>query len=159
MALLERVERGRVPALLKLKHQLMAQSPFGYFRGAAPVMAADLAVLPNTGIMSQLCGDAHVRNLGAFAAPDGRLVFDINDFDETIRGPFEWDLKRMAASLVLAGRESRHKESAACAAVEKCMRALLRADACVCQDGDCLRLARFQVHRLGSVERRCTTRC
>jgi len=63
------VERGRIPALLKLKHQLMAQSPFGYFRGAAPVMAADLAALPNTGILCQLCGDAHVRHLGAFAAP------------------------------------------------------------------------------------------
>ena len=63
--------------------------------------------------MSQLCGDAHVRNLGAYAAPDGRLVFDINDFDETIRGPFEWDLKRMAASLVLAGRGSGHKDAAA----------------------------------------------
>ena len=98
LALLDRAERGRVPALLKLKHQLMAQSPFIFFRGAAPVMAADLAVVPNTGIEAQICGDAHVRNLGAFAAPDGRLVFDINDFDETIRGPFEWDLKRMAAS-------------------------------------------------------------
>ena len=90
--------RGRVPALIKLKYELMAQSPFGYFRGAVPVMAADLAVLPSAGIVSQLCGDAHVRNLGAYAAPDGRLVFDINDFDETIRGPFEWDLTRMAAS-------------------------------------------------------------
>src|ERR1700751_248991 len=105
LALLQRAERGRIPALLKLKHGLMAQSPFVYFRGAAPVMAAGLSVLPNTGIVSQLCGDAHVRNLGAFAAPDGRLVFDINDFDETIRGAFEWDLKRMAASIVIAGRE------------------------------------------------------
>jgi len=78
---------GRVPALIKLKYMLMAASPFGYFRGAVPVMAADLAVLPSTGLISQLCGDAHVRNLGAFAAPDGRLTFDINDFDETIRGP------------------------------------------------------------------------
>src|SRR5438270_5138077 len=84
-------------------------------------MAADLSVLPNTGIVTQICGDAHVRNLGAFAAPDGRLVFDINDFDETIRGPFEWDLKRMAASLVLAGRESGHKDAAAEAAVETCI--------------------------------------
>ena len=109
---------GRVPALIKLKYQLMAESPFGYFRGAVPVMAADLALLPNTGIVCQLCGDAHVRNLGAFAAPDGRLIFDINDFDETIRGPFEWDLKRMAASLVLAGRGSGHKEASARAAVE-----------------------------------------
>jgi hypothetical protein len=89
LPLLERSMRGRVPALIKLKYQLMAETPFAYFRGAVPVMAADLAVLPNTGILCQLCGDAHVRNLGAYAAPDGRLVFDINDFDETIRGPFE----------------------------------------------------------------------
>lgn len=119
--LLARSMHGRVPGLIKLKYQLMAESPFGYFRGAVPVMAADLAALPNTGILSQLCGDAHVRNLGAFAAPDGRLVFDINDFDETIRGPFEWDLKRMAASLVLAGRESGHKDASAREAVELCI--------------------------------------
>ena len=151
LALLERVERGRVLALLKLKHQLMAQSPFAYFRGAAPVMAADLAVIPNTGIESQLCGDAHVRNLGAFAAPDGRLVFDINDFDETIRGPFEWDLKRMAASLVLAGRESRHKESASRDAVYHCIMrysAQMRAFAKM----PLLDVGRFQVHRLGDVQ-------
>ena len=85
LTLLDRAGRGRVPSLLKLKYELMAQSAFGYFRGAVPVMAADLSVLPNTGIITQICGDAHVRNLGAFAAPDGRLVFDINDFDETIR--------------------------------------------------------------------------
>jgi uncharacterized protein (DUF2252 family) len=151
LTLLEHVERGRVPALLKLKHELMAQSPFVFFRGAAPVMAADLSVLRNTGIIAQLCGDAHVRNLGAFAAPDGRLVFDINDFDETLRGPFEWDLKRMAASLVLAGRESGHKESSSAAAVEKCierysaqMRAFSRMPI--------LEVGRFQVHRLGSVQ-------
>ena len=151
LALLERAERGRVSALIKEKRQLMAQSPFGYFRGAAPVMAADLAVLPNTGIEAQLCGDAHVRNLGAFAAPDGRLVFDINDFDESIRGPFEWDLKRMAASLVLAGRESHHKEASASDAVEHCilrycdqMRAFAKMPL--------LEVAHFQVHRLGSVQ-------
>jgi uncharacterized protein (DUF2252 family) len=151
LSLLQRIERGRVPALVKLKHQLMAQTPFSYFRGAAPIMAADLAVVPNTGIEAQLCGDAHVRNLGAFAAPDGRLVFDINDFDETIRGPFEWDLKRMAASLVLAARESRHKESSAKQAVEQCilryceqMRAFAKMPL--------LEVARFQVHRLGGVE-------
>jgi uncharacterized protein (DUF2252 family) len=151
LSLLERIERGRVSSLVKLKHQLMAESPFSYFRGAAPAMAADLAVVPNTGIEVQLCGDAHVRNLGAFAAPDGRLVFDINDFDETIRGPFEWDLKRMAASLVLAARESRHKESAAREVVEQCilryceqMRAFARMPL--------LDVGRFQVHRLGSVQ-------
>src|SRR6202035_509739 len=113
LKLLQQAAQGRVPQLLKLKYELMSQSPFVYFRGAAPVMAADLSVLPNTGIRAQICGDAHVRNLGAFAAPDGRLVFDINDFDETIVAPFEWELKRMAASLVVAGRESGHKESAA----------------------------------------------
>lgn len=151
LSLLERVERGRLPGLVRLKHQLMAQSPFGYFRGAAPVMAADLALVPNTGIEAQLCGDAHVRNLGAFAAPDGRLVFDINDFDETIRGPFDWDLKRMAASLVLAGREAHHKESSARDAVQHCilryceqMRAFAKMPH--------LEVGRFQVHRLGSVE-------
>ena len=121
--------RGRVPALIALKYQLMAESPFAYFRGAAPVMAADLAQLPSTGIVSQLCGDAHVRNLGAYAAPDGRLVFDINDFDETIRGPFEWDLKRMAASLVLAGRAAGHKDGSARKAAAGLHRALRRADA------------------------------
>ena len=121
LALLERSMRGRVPELVRLKYQLMAESPFGYFRGAAMVMAADLAQLPSTGIVSQLCGDAHVRNLGAYAAPDGRLVFDINDFDETIRGPFEWDLKRMAASLVLAGRAAGHKDSSARKAAEACV--------------------------------------
>lgn len=149
--LLQRAERGRIPALLKLKHQLMVQSPFVFFRGAAPVMAADLSVLRNTNIIAQLCGDAHVRNLGAFAAPDGRLVFDINDFDETIRGPFEWDLKRMAASLVLAGRESGHKESSSAVAVESFvdrystkMREFSRLPL--------LEVGRYQVHRIGSVE-------
>ena len=151
IALLLRAEHGRIPALLKLRHQLMAQSPFSFFRGAASVMAADLAALPSTGIVSQLCGDAHVRNLGAYAAPDGRLVFDINDFDETIRGPFEWDLKRMAASLILAGRESGHKEASARDAVEKCIeryRTQMRAFARMSS----LDVMRFQVHRIGSVQ-------
>jgi uncharacterized protein (DUF2252 family) len=151
LELLERAERGRIPALLKLKHERMMASPFGYFRGAAPVMAADLALLPNTGILCQLCGDAHVRNVGAFAAPDGRLVFDLNDFDETIRGPFEWDLKRMAASLVVAGREAGQKEAAARGAAQTCverycarMRALAKMPT--------MDMARVQVHRMASAE-------
>jgi uncharacterized protein (DUF2252 family) len=150
LELVTRSMRGRIPALIQLKYQLMAASPFGYFRGAVPVMAADLSVLPSTGIVCQLCGDAHVRNLGAFAAPDGRLVFDINDFDETIRGPFEWDLKRMAASLVLAGRESGHKDASARQAVEKFVAryaAQMRAFAKM----PSLEVGRFQVHRLGDV--------
>jgi len=148
--LLERSTRGRIPALVKLKNELMAETPFGYFRGAVPVMAGDLAVLPNTGIVSQLCGDAHVRNVGAYAAPDGRLVFDINDFDETIRGPFEWDLKRMAASIALAGRGSGHKDASARQAVTQCIlrySAQMRAFAKMSH----LDVGRFQVHRLGRI--------
>jgi uncharacterized protein (DUF2252 family) len=151
LELLARSTRGRVPALVKLKYELMADSPFGYFRGAVPVMAADLAVLPNTGIVCQLCGDAHVRNLGAYAAPDGRLVFDINDFDETIRGPFEWDLKRMAASISLAGRGSGHKDSNVRRAVEECIlrySTQMRAFAKMPQ----LQVGHFLVHRVGKVE-------
>ena len=147
LELVARSMRGRVPALIQLKYQLMAESPFGYFRGAAPVMAADLAQLPSTGIVSQLCGDAHVRNLGAYAAPDGRLVFDINDFDETIRGPFEWDLKRMAASLVLAGRAAGHKDGTARKAAEACIERYatqMRMFARMPQ----LEVNRFQVHRI-----------
>jgi len=147
LELVARSMRGRVPPLIQLKYQLMAESPFGYFRGAAPVMAADLAQLPSTGIVSQLCGDAHVRNLGAFAAPDGRLVFDLNDFDETIRGPFEWDLKRMAASLVLAGRAAGNKESSARKAAAACIERYaeqMRAFARMPQ----LEVNRFLVHRI-----------
>jgi uncharacterized protein (DUF2252 family) len=150
LVLLERAQKGRVPSLIKLKFQLMAASPFGYFRGAVPVMAADLAALPNTGIITQICGDAHVRNLGAFAAPDGRLVFDINDFDETIRAPFEWDLKRMAASLVLAGRESGHKEGSARAAVEACI-ARYAGTMRAFSQMPILEVARHQVHVEGAV--------
>ena len=108
--LLLKSQRGRLPELLHIKWEHMKASPFGFFRGAVPVMAADLAPLPSTGLMTQLCGDAHVQNLGAFEAPDGRLIFDINDFDETIVGPWEWDVKRMSASLVLAGREAGSSE-------------------------------------------------
>ncbi|MGO9338397.1 MAG: DUF2252 domain-containing protein [Terracidiphilus sp.] len=151
LELLARSMHGRVPALVKLKYELMADSPFGYFRGAVPVMAADLAALPNTGIVSQLCGDAHVRNVGAYAAPDGRLVFDINDFDETIRGPFEWDLKRMAASISLAGRGSGHKETAVRAAVEECiLRYTTQMNAFAKMPR--LEVSRFQVHRLSKVQ-------
>lgn len=151
LTLVEQSMRGRVPALVKLKFELMAASPFGYFRGAAMVMAADLAALPSTSLPAQICGDAHVRNLGAFAAPDGRLVFDINDFDETIRGPFEWDLKRMAASLMLAGRESGHKDSSAKKAVALCMErycAQMRSFARM----PLLEMSRHVVHRLKGVE-------
>src|SRR5271157_4135372 len=105
-------EKGRVSSLLPEKHKRMMASPFSYYRGAAPVMAADLSLLPKSGLLTQICGDAHVYNLGSFTALDGHIIFDINDFDETIPGPWEWDVKRMSASLVLVGRESGARDSA-----------------------------------------------
>ena len=104
--LLQESNAERLAALVPIKVTRMAQSPFAFFRGAAPLMALDLSRKPETGLRVQICGDAHVQNVGAFAAPDGHLIFDLNDFDETIPGPWEWDVKRMAASLVLAGREA-----------------------------------------------------
>jgi uncharacterized protein (DUF2252 family) len=141
---------GRVPALMAIKWQRMAASPFGFFRGAVPVMAADLAVLPHTGIFTQLCGDAHVRNLGAYAAPDGRLVFDINDFDETIRGPFEWDVKRLATSIILAGRESGSKSAACGTAAAMLLRSYRRSMHAFARM-TVMEVAHFQVHRLQRV--------
>ncbi len=139
--------RGRIASLVPIKYERMLASPFGFFRGAVPVMAADLAALPNSGIVNQLCGDAHVRNLGAYAAPDGRLVFDINDFDETTRGPFEWDLKRLATSLVLAGRETGAKDAACDEAVLHFI-ASYRKLIAVFSRMPLLDVARYQVHRL-----------
>ncbi len=104
--LLIAANRDRIPELLPIKMGRMAVSPFTFYRGSVPLMAADLSTMPNTKIRVQICGDAHVRNLGAFAAPDGKMVFDINDFDETVEAPWEWDLKRLGTSLVLAGREA-----------------------------------------------------
>src|ERR1019366_5316377 len=143
--------KGRVPALVQIKYDRMAASPFGFFRGAVPVMAYDLSLGPNTGIHTQLCGDAHVRNLGAFAAPDGRLVFDINDFDESIRGPFEWDVKRMAASLILAGREAGAKHSS-CRDAARAFLASYRTNMHAFARMPVLELARYMVHRLQSVQ-------
>jgi uncharacterized protein (DUF2252 family) len=94
----------RVPELVPIRHGRMAASPFAYYRGAALPMAADLACTPHTGLTVQLCGDAHLSNFGGFASPERDMLFDINDFDETNPGPFEWDVKRLAASLVVAAR-------------------------------------------------------
>src|SRR5690349_23172118 len=98
--------KTRVPALVPVRHGRMLVSPFTFFRGAALPMAADLATTPASGLRAQLCGDAHLSNFGAFASPERRLVFDVNDFDETLPGPFEWDVKRLAASLAVAGRDN-----------------------------------------------------
>jgi uncharacterized protein (DUF2252 family) len=103
--LLEQQAITRVPELVPIRYGRMVASPFAFYRGAAYVMASDLAGTPSSGIRVQLCGDAHLSNFGGFAAPDRRLVFDINDFDETLPGPWEWDVKRLAASVAVAGRE------------------------------------------------------
>jgi uncharacterized protein (DUF2252 family) len=105
IALLEAQAASRVPELVPIRYGRMAASPFAFFRGAAAVMAADLADGPTTGIRVQLCGDGHLSNFGGFASPDRELVFDLNDFDETLPGPWEWDLKRLTASVAVAARE------------------------------------------------------
>jgi uncharacterized protein (DUF2252 family) len=105
VALLEEQAKTRVAELVPLRYGRMLVTPFTFYRGAAYLMASDLAGMPRTGLHAQLCGDAHLSNFGAFAAPDRRLVFSINDFDETHPGPFEWDLKRLAASFAVAGRD------------------------------------------------------
>ena len=107
----------RVPGLVPIRHHRMAVSPWNYYRGAAAVMAADLASQPHSGLIVQLCGDAHVLNFGLWATPERNLSFDLRDFDETLPGPFEWDVKRFAASLVVAGRENQVKPSRTAAAV------------------------------------------
>ncbi|HWW44278.1 MAG TPA: DUF2252 domain-containing protein, partial [Acidimicrobiia bacterium] len=104
LTLLREQETTRVPELVELRHERMLESPFAFYRGAAIVMAHDLAEGPSTGLQVQACGDAHLENFGGFAAPDRAMVFDINDFDETSQGPFEWDVKRLAASLEIAAR-------------------------------------------------------
>src|SRR4029077_6724247 len=122
VAIILAANSNRLRDLVPIKMGRMAAGPFAFFRGAAPLMAADLATLPVTGLRVQICGDAHVRNLGAYAAPEGHLVFDINDFDETIRAPWEWDLKRLASSLVLAGREAGERKDMCRSAVEAMLR-------------------------------------
>jgi uncharacterized protein (DUF2252 family) len=98
-------DASRVAELVPIRHARMLRSPFAFFRGAAAIMAADLASTPRTGFDVQVCGDAHLANFGGFASPERDLVFSVNDFDETLPGPWEWDVKRLAASMVVAGRE------------------------------------------------------
>jgi uncharacterized protein (DUF2252 family) len=104
ISLLEAQSAGRVPELVPIRYGRMTVSPFTFYRGTAAIMAADLASTPVSGLTAQLCGDAHLSNFGGFAAPDRTMVFDINDFDETLPGPWEWDVKRLAASFEIAGR-------------------------------------------------------
>ncbi|QHN04216.1 DUF2252 domain-containing protein [Granulicella sp. WH15] len=148
--LLKRSDKGRIPKLVKLKYERMAASAFAYFRGAATVMAYDLSLGPNSGILNQICGDAHVSNLGAYEGADGRLVFDINDFDESMVGPFEWDVKRMATSILLAGREAGVKEARCREAVEM-MLASYREGIIGLTKMTVLSAERHQVKRLGDL--------
>jgi uncharacterized protein (DUF2252 family) len=110
-ALLDAVAKSRLQYLVPLRDQRMADTAFTYFRGAAVVMAADLATSPRTGLQTQACGDAHCLNFGGFASPERHLLFDVNDFDETLPGPWEWDLKRLVTSMVIAGRDNNLRES------------------------------------------------
>ncbi len=106
IALLEAQAQTRVPELVPIRYGRMLVSPFTFYRGAAKIMAADLATTPDSGLRVQCCGDAHMSNFGVFASPERRLVFDINDFDETLPGPWEWDVKRLAASILIAAQEN-----------------------------------------------------
>ncbi|WP_381793152.1 DUF2252 domain-containing protein [Streptomyces niveus] len=106
VAVVDAQSQTRVPELVPIRYGRMTESPFRFYRGAAAIMAGDLAGTPDTGLTAQLCGDAHLMNFRLLGSPERRLVFDINDFDETLPGPWEWDVKRLAASLVIAGREN-----------------------------------------------------
>src|SRR6266516_4250085 len=106
VSLLAEQNRTRFAHLVPLRFERMTASPFAFLRGSAAVMAADLAATPVTGIQVQLCGDAHLNNFGIYATPERNQVFDLNDFDETLPGPWEWDVKRLAASIVVAGRNN-----------------------------------------------------
>ena len=122
IALLKGQDGGRQADLVPIRWGRMSASPFAFYRGSASLMAADLAPLPRTGLQVQLCGDAHLSNFGLYASPERALLFGVNDFDETLPGPFEWDLKRLTASFVLAARNNGFAEEAARAAAVAAMR-------------------------------------
>ncbi|MFF4499990.1 DUF2252 domain-containing protein [Streptomyces sp. NPDC001401] len=123
IGVLEQQAVTRVPELVPIRYGRMLESPFRFYRGAAAIMAADLGRAPHTGITVQLCGDAHLLNYGLFASPERHLVFDINDFDETLPGPFEWDIKRLAASLAVAGRANGFDDGQRAAVVKEAVKA------------------------------------
>jgi uncharacterized protein (DUF2252 family) len=120
--LLDKSNAGRIPALIPIRFGRMSQSPFAFYRGAAAIMAADLARTPTSGIRVQACGDAHLMNFGGFATPERNVIFDINDLDETLPAPFEWDVKRLAASVVIAAQHLRLPDSDAARVALDCAR-------------------------------------
>jgi uncharacterized protein (DUF2252 family) len=121
--ILEASNRGRLQELVPIRYGRMARSPFTFLRGSAALMAHDLATTPSTGLRVQACGDCHLLNFGAFATPERNLAFDLNDFDETLPAPWEWDLKRLVVSFVIAGRDNRLPDGASQRAVLACVRA------------------------------------
>ncbi|MFH8448627.1 DUF2252 domain-containing protein [Streptomyces fungicidicus] len=123
---LERQSATRLPELVPIRYGRMLEAPFRFYRGAAAIMAADLGPLPDTGLTVQLCGDAHLLNFRLLASPERHLVFDINDFDETYTGPFEWDVKRLAASFAIAGRANGFEVKEQDGAVRACVEAYRR---------------------------------
>jgi uncharacterized protein (DUF2252 family) len=130
IAVLASEDAARVVELLPIRYGRMLASPFAFYRGAAKVMASDLAATPRSGLTVQCCGDAHVANFGVFASPERQLVFDVNDFDETLPGPWEWDIKRLVTSMVVAARENgfttRHQDRIAAATAEEYRTAMTR---------------------------------
>jgi uncharacterized protein (DUF2252 family) len=122
LQLLVESSEGRIPQLIPIRYGRMMQTPFTFYRGAALNMAADLASTPNTGLRVQACGDAHLLNFGAYATPERRVIFDLNDLDETLPAPWEWDLKRLAASFILACRNNRFSEAVARDSTLACVR-------------------------------------
>ncbi|MFJ8636010.1 DUF2252 domain-containing protein [Streptomyces sp. NPDC093568] len=123
IGVIERQSATRVPELVPIRYGRMLESPFRFYRGAAAIMATDLGLLPDTGLRVQLCGDAHLLNFRLLASPERHLVFDINDFDETLDGPFEWDVKRLAASFVIAARANGFPTAEQDRAVRECVQA------------------------------------
>jgi uncharacterized protein (DUF2252 family) len=150
LLMLERINKQRLRELVPIKMGRMAASPFGFLRGAAPLMAQDLAEWPTTGLTVQMCGDAHVGNLGAFAAPDGHLLFDLNDFDESMPGPWEWDVKRLATSLVLAGRSAGESEAGCRDAVQGFV-AQYRTAMALFAELSVFELAKFEIRRRSQI--------
>jgi uncharacterized protein (DUF2252 family) len=122
LSLLEEANKTRLEHLVPIRYGRMAKSPFAFYRGSADIMAHDLSKTPVSGISAQICGDAHLSNFGVYASPERRQVFDINDFDETLSGPWEWDMKRLAASIVLAGRQNGYSTRDSKQAVLRCIR-------------------------------------
>jgi uncharacterized protein (DUF2252 family) len=123
VAILEASSRGRLPQLIPIRYGRMLRSPFTFLRGSAGLMACDLAGIPGTGLRVQCCGDCHLLNFGLFATPERNLVFDINDFDETLPAPWEWDVKRLAVSFAVASRDNGHSNKQARSAASECVRA------------------------------------